>query len=406
MATTFQYEAFTREGEPNNGQLTAQDLEDARTQLAQQRLLVVSVKERKQLSLAQKDLRLRPNNVSLKDQAWMARNLATSQAAGLSMFRSMGMLAKQRAKDPIGKVLAEMHQEVADGKPLAGAFRTQEAKLGPLTCALIEAGEASGQLDNALGRLADITEARVRLKRKIVSAMMYPVMVLLLTLGITVVMLMTIVPTFAGMYKGFGNAKLPLPTQMLMNLSGMLTGLWYLWIPAVITLIVAAVAFKRSEQGKRMIDRTVIRLPIFGKLIRQTIVARTAAVMASLTNAGVNLLEVLDLTATVAGNAVYADALHAARDKVREGRSLSRAIADTEVFPEVFCQLIGVGEETGAMADLIGRYAKATEDEVQTMVDGLSSLIEPILIIVLGGIVGGLIIALYLPLFDVITKVQ
>lgn len=406
MATTFQYEAFTREGEPSNGQLLAEDLDDARSQLAQQRLLIVSVKERKQVSLASRDLRLRPNHVKLADIAWASRNLATSQAAGLSMFRAMGMLAKQKANQPIGKVLSEMHQDVADGKSLSAAFRAHEAKLGPLTCALIEAGEASGRLDNALVKLADITEARVRLRRKIMSAMMYPVMVLFLTLAITIVMLMTVVPTFAGIYKQMGNAKLPAPTQFLVNLSGMLTGMWYLWIPTVAAIVVGLVAYKRSEAGKRRIDRIVIRLPIFGKLLRQTIVARTAAVMASLTSAGVSLLDVLTLTASVAGNSVYADALLNAREKIREGRPPSRAIADQQVFPDIFVQLLAIGEETGAVSDLLGRYAKATEDEVQTMVDGLASLIEPLLIVVLGAIVGGLIVALYLPLFDVITKVK
>jgi type IV pilus assembly protein PilC len=406
VASAFQYEAFTRDGETNNGEIIADSLDDARSQLAQQKLIVVTVKEHKKLGVASRSIQLRPNHIKLADIAWMARNLATSQAAGLSMFRALGMLSKQKANQPVGKMLAEVHQQIADGKSLSGAFRAHEAQVGTLTCALVEAGEASGRLDEALAKLADITEARVRLKRKIISAIMYPALVLILALGITLVMLLTVVPTFAGIYKQLGNAKLPAPTQFLLNLSAFLQNSWLIWVPGLIGAVVGVIAYQRSASGARRLDQLSLKVPIFGKLISQTVIARVSAVMASLLSAGVSLLDVLDLSASVAGNTVYQDALLAARDKIREGRPLSRALADQMLFPDVFVQLCAIGEETGAVADLLGRYAKSTEEEVQTTVDGLSSLLEPILIVVLGGIVGGLVISLYLPLFDVVSKVK
>jgi type IV pilus assembly protein PilC len=177
-------------------------------------------------------------------------------------------------------------------------------------------------------------------------------------------------------------------------------------MPGLAMIIIGIIMYRRSASGKRQLGKLSLRLPVFGNLIRMTIVARTAAVMSSLLAAGVSLLNVLDLSAGVAGNAVFADALSEARDKVREGRTLSRALNDTQVFPEAFVQLCAVGEETGSVADLLGRYAKATEDEVQTLVEGLTSLLEPILIVVLGGVVGGMVISLYLPLFSVVGQIK
>lgn len=408
MSVAYKYEAYGRDGEANNGEIIADSLEDAKAQLAQQRLIVVAVKEQKQKGIATRSIQLRPNHVPLKDVAWMARNLATSQAAGLSMFRSIGMLGKQKAGKPIGRTLTTIHEDVADGKSLNAAFRLHEEQVGSLTCALIEAGEASGRLDEALTRLADITEARVRLRSKVRSALMYPALVLMLSLSLTMAMLLFLVPRFVGIYAqvGDGNAKLPAITQFLMDFSGFLRSAWYIWVPLVAIAITGFAMYRRSVNGRRHLDALFIKMPVFGNLIRMTIVARVSAVMSSLLGAGVSLLDVLDLSAGVAGNAVYSDALIAARDRVREGRTLSRSLNDTQVFPDTFVQLCAVGEETGAVADLLGRYAKATEDEVQTVVEGLTSLLEPILIVVLGGIVGGLIIALYLPLFDIVSKIK
>jgi len=405
MATTFKYQAFTREGEERSGSVVATDEAEARARIGEGLVVTTVTKASARRSLLGREFKLRPNHVTLGEVAWMARNLATTQASGVPLFRALALVAKQRPGTAIGRVMEDIHQQLANGASLSRAFRSHESELGPLTCALIEAGEASGRLDQAFGRLADMLEARQRLRRKLFSSIAYPAVVCLLAIGLTLGMLLFVVPSFKGIYAQLGG-ELPALTQAVLALSNFARSMWFIYPLAVAGIVMLVLEIRRNPKAKRQWHAFLLRAPIFGPLVASTAQARVAATLSSLLDSGVGLLEALDLAASASGNLVFEEAIETARDQVREGRALSRALVPDDPFSEVFVQLLVVGEETGAVPALLGRYAKSLEDEVQTKVEGLTSVLEPLLIAGLGIIIGVMLVAFYLPLFNVANLVQ
>lgn len=403
----FRYSAYDQNGRFENGTLDAESAERAREILKSRRLIVLSVEAGKE-RLATRPIgprRKRGNKVKTADVAWMSRQLATTQAAGLPVFRALSMLGRQKEGTGIGKALEGIHAEMANGRQLSRAFQDHEDKLGTITTALITAGEASGTLEHALTKLAQITESRVRLKRKIRSAMAYPAVMLLLTLALMMAMMLFVAPTFKGLY-GQLNGSLPLPTQILISISNVVKSLWFL-IPAV--PFVGAYLYRRMRKNPRlnaMYETVLMRAPVFGQLYKQALIARLASTLSSAMGAGVPLLDALDLAAQVAGNTAYVAALEKIKDDVRDGRPLHVAFGQHSIMPDLMVRLIEVGEDTGSLPDLLERYAKTAEEEVEITIDGLTSMLEPILIVVLGGIIGLMLIALYLPMFRIITLVK
>ena len=398
MAVAFKYEAFTRAGDEANGEVMAASEAEVREQLAQRELLVLTVKKAGAERLANKELRLRRDKVRPKDAAWIARNLATTQESGLPVFRALGLLAGQKAGTATGALLADAQQRMADGSSLSAGFRAHESEVGSLTCAFVEAGEASGRLGQAFSRLAELLERRVALRRKIISAAAYPVVVLVLTVVLAIAMLVFVMPTFEQMYTQLGG-ELPLPTQLVMSLSEFVRST-ILLLPIVVGGILWGVrTWLRTPAGHALWDRQILRLPLVGEIARQSAMVRFSLTMSSLLDAGVGLLEALRLTAAATDNSVYSGAIERTAERVREGRGLAQAMAEERTaFPEVLVQLVKVGEETGTVADLLARLARSTQEEVETRIDGLTHLLEPLLIVVLGGIVGALLLAMYLPM--------
>ncbi len=398
MSASFTYEAFSRAGEEIHGSLEAENESEVRTVLGQQNLLVMKVVKQGGSSLATKDINLR-KKASVKEIAWLARSLATTQASGLPVYPALGILARQRVKQPIGKILTRVHQKVGDGASLTNAFRDETDKVGDLTCAMIEAGEVSGRLDESLEHLASITESRLRIKRKIRSAMMYPIVVLFIAVSMAAAMLVFIVPQFEDIYSQLGG-ELPLPTRAVIALSHMMISMWWAY-PLILAAIVAIVVqFQRNNKWKMKLHTTMLKIPVFGSLIHKAAFARLTLVLSSLMSSGVGLLEALILAGNSSGNMAVEAAMVRIHDKVREGSSLALAMKDEPLVPEVMVELVAMGEDTGTVPSLLERYGKTLDDEVSTSVEGLTSLMEPLLIVFLGGIIGMLVVAFWLPILN------
>lgn len=398
MATSFTYEAFTRAGEEVHGSLDAENESEVRTVLGQQNLLVMKVIKDGGQSIAAKEFNLR-KKASTKEIAWFARSLATTQSSGLPVYPALAILARQRAKEPIGKILTRVHQKVGDGASLTSAFKDEDDKVGDLSCALIEAGEVSGRLDESLAHLASITESRLRIKRKIRSAMMYPIVVIVIAISMAIGMLVFIVPQFEDIYKQLGGS-LPLPTRVVIWMSNTMLTLWWIYPILLAIVVLIVVQFKRNMKWKMFLHKTILKVPVFGPLLHKSSFARLTLVLSSLLNSGVGLLEALKLSGHSSGNLAIEEAFDRIHDKVREGSSLAAAMRAEPLVPEVMSELVGMGEETGTVPSLLERYGKTLDDEVTTAVDGLTSLMEPVLIVFLGAIIGGLVIAFWLPILN------
>jgi type IV pilus assembly protein PilC len=402
---SFAYDAFTRNGEPAAGTIDASSESDARASLRSDGLLVLELRPARAAGLGRRQIHIGTPRVKLKDVAWAARNLATTQSAGLPVVRALRMLGKQRRGSPIGDALLRVHESVVNGAALTDAFRAEERSLTPLTTALVEAGEANGKLDSSLTKLAELCEARVRLRRKIVSAMAYPMVMVTLVTGIFMAMLVFVVPTFSGLYDQLGG-DLPWLTSLLLTMSDLVRSKVLFVVAAV---VVAFVVFRRLRGHPRVReakDRIVLGIPVVGDLFRSMAVARLSTTMASSLSAGVPLLDALRLAGNVANNSVFDRALEQAREEVREGRSLAAALEGKPQMPELFVQLVAVGEETGRVDELLVKYAKGVEEEVEAKVEGLTSMLEPLMIVVLGGIIGVMVVGLYLPLIGIFKLLQ
>ena len=269
---------------------------------------------------------------------------------------------------------------------------------------MVRAGEAGGMLDDALLKLADTIEANVELKQRIKSAMMYPIAVLGLVVLIVTAMLIFIVPMFEDLYADLGG-DLPIATRMLLVLSGILVGYWWAVLLVSIGGFFGFKAWKKTESGRVMWDKIKLRLPIIGGLVHKTAVARFSHTLAALTRTGVPILQAMEIVADTAGDAVFEEAIFAARASVSEGESISKPLMERDVFPPMVVQMVAVGEETGALDTMLEKIGIFYDNEVKAMVDVLTSLIEPLLIVVLGVCVGGMLISLYMPMFKIVELV-
>jgi type IV pilus assembly protein PilC len=398
--TSYSYDAISKtNGSNSSGVVEADTAEDARALLKGRGLMVVELREGR-AAAASREIKFGGDKVKLKDVAWAARNLATTQQAGLPIPRALKMLGYQRRDEGIGKTLMRIHDDVINGRSLGEAFGQEEERLGRLTTAMVQAGEQSGKLNESLGKLADLCEARVRLKRKVVSAMTYPTVMVGLVMMIFVVMLLLVVPTFKAIYDQI-DGTMPGITAFMMSLSALLRSNM-LWIPPI--GVGAYFGVKALMKNKRFIelkDRVILKMPILGSLFLSSVVARLATTLASSLGAGVPLLDSLQLSADVAGNSVFSTALSQVREDVRNGKSLGDAMARQVAIPEMFTSLVIIGEETGQLDGLLVKYSELVEEEVETKVEALTSIIEPIMIVIFGGLVGVMVIALYLPLINI-----
>jgi len=394
----------TTAGEIQAGELTLESQEEALAALRKRRIIISSVREKKaEMKFSMPKL---GGGVTTRDLAIFTRQFATMINAGLPLVQCLDILSKQTEKENFRTTIAQVMRDVEAGTTLAEALGKKEHSkvFDELFVNMVEAGEAGGILDNILQRLATYIEKAEALKRKIKGAMVYPAVVMSVAVLATVFMLIFIIPTFARMFTGFG-ADLPLPTKIVMGLSTFLRSYWWILLG---TVVVGAVAFQRyyiTEKGHMQVDKLLLRVPVMGDVIRKGAVARFTRTLSTLISSGVPILNGLEITARTSGNRVIQEAIMSARASIREGETIAAPLRQSTVFPQMVVQMISVGEETGALDDMLGRIADFYDDEVDTAVDSLTSLIEPVMIVFMGGIVGGMVIAMYLPMFKLINVV-
>jgi type IV pilus assembly protein PilC len=341
--------------------------------------------------------------VSAKNLAVFTRQFSVMIDAGLPLVQCLDILGTQEEDKNFSAVILQTRADVESGASLADAMRKHPKTFDPLFTNMIAAGEAGGILDTILKRLASYIEKAVKLASQVKSAMVYPVAVIVIAGAVVGVILWKVIPTFASLFSGLG-ADLPLPTRIVIAMSDNLVR----YFPFLLVIGGAAVygfrQYYATENGRRTVDRTVLRMPVLGGIMRKIAVARFCRTLATLISSGVPILDGLEITAKTAGNAIIEDAVMLTRKSIERGETISAPLKETAVFPAMVTQMIGVGEATGALDTMLAKIADFYEDEVDTAVAGLLTLLEPIMIAFLGTIVGGIVIAMYLPIFDLISK--
>lgn len=404
--TTFEYRARDRSGDVHEGTMEGASAAAVAGVLRSKGYTPVKV-ERKDASVLKKEISIPgfKKKVKPKEVAILSRQLATMINSGLTLVRALTVLEHQTENPELRKVIGDVRGRVEEGNSLSGALEAHPKVFGHLYTSMIQAGELGGVLDETMVRLANTLEASVRLRSKVKSAMAYPVVVLFLIVAVLTGMLVFVVPIFAEMYSDLGGA-LPLPTQMLINLSGMLTSFWWLVGLVVTGGVLGFRRWKRTESGGTAWDAFKLRLPIIGGLVQKVAISRFARTLSVLSRTGVPVLQALDIVASTAGNAQVRFGVKDMQASVRRGESLASPLERHAVFPPMVTQMMVVGEETGALDEMLGKVSDFYDQEVEDTVSALTSLIEPLLIIVMGISVGAILIALYLPMFNIASLIQ
>jgi type IV pilus assembly protein PilC len=392
----FQWEATTRLGEKKRGVIEAETADIVENRLRGDGLNVTRVKkEPKQINISF------GSGVAPKDLQIFTRQLATMIDAGLPLVQCLDILSAQTPNKIFARILGQIKSSVEQGSTFSDALRKHPKVFDELYVNLVAAGEIGGILDTILNRLAVYIEKAVKLRSQVRSAMFYPVGILVVAIGVITVMLVKVIPTFENMYKDMGGgAKLPAPTRFVINLSNGFINKWYLYVGGLALFIVLVILMRRNERGREMWDRMMLHLPVIGPTLRKIVVARFTRTLGTLLSSGVPILDALDICARTAGNKVVQAGILKARDKISEGHDMAGPLAESRVFPSMVVQMIGVGEQTGAMDQMLQKIADFYEEEVDAAVGAMTSLIEPIMMAFLGVVVGGLIVAMYLPIFN------
>jgi type IV pilus assembly protein PilC len=388
------WEATTRAGEKRKGVMEAETPEIVETRLRGDGMTIGRVKKEPIQIVIQFG-----SGVSPKDLQIFTRQLATMIDAGLPLVQCLDILANQTPNKLFAKVLMGVKTSVESGATFSDALRKHPKVFDELYVNLCAAGEIGGILDTILNRLAQYIEKAVKLKGQIKSAMFYPIGILVVAIGVIAVMLIKVIPTFEDMYKNMGNAQLPAPTRFVIGISHGFMDRWYIFIGVLVALVVGTSSAKRTEQGTRFIDNLLLTVPVIGPTLRKIVVARFTRTLGTLLSSGVPILDALDICAKTSGNKVVEGGIARARMKIAEGHDMAGPLADSKVFPTMVVQMIGVGEQTGAMDQMLQKIADFYEEEVDSAVKAMTSLIEPIMMAFLGVVCGGLIIAMYLPIF-------
>jgi type IV pilus assembly protein PilC len=396
----FVWKGRTLAGEAQTGEIETGRQEEALELLRKKRILVTSLRPKSGPSMP----KFGGPGVSTKDLAIFTRQFATMISAGLPLVQCLDILAKQASKPSFGKIISETTREVEAGSTLSDALGKHKDVFDDLFRNMVAAGEAGGVLDEILMRLATYIEKADALKRKVQSALVYPAVVLTVAMGATAFMLIFIIPTFAKMFMDFGG-ELPLPTKIVLVLSDILVHWWWVAILAMVAGFLTFQRFYATENGQRAVDGFMIRMPILGDVLLKGSVARFTRTLGTLIASGVPILGGLEITARTAGNKVIAEAIMSARASIREGETVAAPLKASNVFPPMVTQMIAVGEQTGALDEMLTKIAVFYEAEVDTAVDTLTSIIEPVMIVIMGGIVGGMVVAMYLPMFKLINVV-
>jgi type IV pilus assembly protein PilC len=395
----YTYSARNLTGALQQGEIELPTREEVVGFLRKQKLIPVKIQEKKStLSLTI------GTGIKTREIVIFTRQFATMINSGLPLVQSLDILHTQTENKAFAKVIARVQHDVESGHTLADALRQHPKVFTDLYTNMVAAGEVGGILDVILLRLATFLEKSDALRRKIKGAMVYPGVILAVAVGAVATLLVFVIPTFQQMFDGVGVA-LPGPTLFVIWLSEMLQAYWYLIIAAVAAVVFIVRSIYKTDSGQLTIDRMLLRAPVFGNLLRKTAVARFTRTLGTLVSSGVSILEGLEITARTAGNRVIHDAVMESRASIAGGETISDPLKRSGVFPPMVVQMINVGEQTGGLDEMLTKIADFYDDEVDQAVEALLSAMEPIMIVFLGGIVGGMIVAMYLPIFDMIGAV-
>jgi len=397
----FEYKGKTLAGTTVSGELKAKDRNELEKLLRSNKILVSSViKKPSSIKLSFGMKRVKKVQISR-----FTRQFATMIGAGLPMVQCLEILAQQSESAELRKVIGQVKESVQAGTTLAEALSKHKKIFDDLYVNMVDAGEIGGALDTILIRLAAYREKADALVRKVKGALIYPSVIFIVAIGVTAAMLTFIVPVFAKLFSGLG-AELPGPTKFVLGLSHFLRSNF---ITGLIFLVLLAVGFRfyiRTEQGRLFLDKLLLKLPLIGELLRKSAISRFTRTLGTLISSGVSILEALDITAKTAGNKVIQNAIKKSVISIAEGETITQPLKETGVFPPMVTQMISVGEKTGGLDDMLNKIADFYEEEVDAAVSAITSIIEPVVIIFMGVIVGGILISMYLPMFDIIGKIS
>jgi len=400
---TFAFSGRTRSGETVTGERVGDTIDAVVAMLRREQVLVTKVSPVKAKADAAPKKGKLGKSASPKSLAIFTRQFSVMIDAGLPLVQCLEILGTQDPDANFGATILQVRADVENGESLADAMRKHPKAFDALFTNMVAAGEAGGILDTILKRLATYIEKAVKLKSQVKSAMVYPVAVIVIAGVVVGAILWKVIPTFAGMFASLG-AELPLPTRIVIKLSDLLVKFGWMGIVALGLLGWAFKSYYGTERGRRVVDAVVLKLPVLGLIMRKIAVARFCRTLATLIASGVPILDGLEITARTSGNAIVEDAILATRKSIEGGNTIAAPLKETSVFPSMVVQMISVGETTGALDTMLGKIAEFYEEEVDTAVAGLLTLLEPIMIAFLGVIVGGIVIAMYLPIFDLISK--
>ncbi|HET9263259.1 MAG TPA: type II secretion system F family protein [Vicinamibacterales bacterium] len=398
---TFAYSGRTRTGQTVTGERAAETMDAAIAALRREQINVTRIDPAK--ARAEAKVKLGTKSVPSKNLAIFTRQFSVMIDAGLPLVQCLDILGKQEPHKHFAAVILKVREDVEAGAALAESMKKHPKAFDPLYSNMIAAGEAGGILDTILKRLAVYIEKNVKLKSEVKSAMIYPIAVMAIAVLVVAAILWKVIPTFAAMFEGLG-AELPLPTRVVIRASDLVVAWGWL---ALILLGLAGYAVKRyygTPAGRHAIDALLLKSPVLGNILRRVAVARFCRTLSTLLASGVPILDGMDITARTSGNAIIEDAILLTRTKIERGETVAAPLRETNVFPSMVVQMINVGETTGALDAMLSKIADFYEEEVDTAVAGLLTLLEPIMIAFLGVIVGGIVIAMYMPIFDMISK--
>jgi type IV pilus assembly protein PilC len=400
MAATYVYRVRDKSGKIISGAIEAESQSAVTNKLRQMGYIVLEINEKREaFSIS---LPGRKKKVKLKDLTVFSRQFATMINSGVSITRALAILSEQVENPTLAAVITQVQKDVEGGLSLSEALAKQERIFPPIFVNMARAGEAGGVLDEVLLRIADHFESEANLRSRVKSAMTYPVAVFIFAITIAFVMITFIVPVFMNMFSSLGG-DLPGPTKMLVALSDFIRSRWYVLFGTLAAVVYGFRAFKRNPRGRFIWDSFKLKMPVLGQLTRKMAIAKFARTFSTLISSGVPILQALDIVAETAENAVVTKAIRESRASIKEGESISKPLGASGVFPPMVVQMIAIGEETGALDSMLKKIADFYDDEVSATVDSLTSLLEPVLMVFMGVMIGGIVISLYLPMFSVIS---
>jgi type IV pilus assembly protein PilC len=401
--STYAFKAIDLTGRQAKGELDAESKQHVADELKRRGLIVVDIKDK----AGSKEIKLPGSNkVKAADLTIMTRQLATMVSSGMTILKALYVLESQTESKPLAETLTKVRKDVEAGLPLSDSLERHPKVFNPLFVAMTRAGETGGVLESALIRTAEQLEADDSLRRQVKSAMVYPGVIMTFAFTVLIALVVFLVPVFEGIFEQFGG-DLPLITKWTVALSNAITGKWYFFVVGGVATVIAFRKWKTSTQGRKQWDMFRLKIPFqIGKIVQKVALARWSRTLAALTTAGVPILQALDITGKTAGNWVVEKAMADVIESVRNGGTMAAPLKESPVFPSMVTHMLGVGEETGAVDTMLNKIADFYEDQVAAAVKALTSILEPVMIVLVGGIVGFIVIAMYMPLFKVYDQIK